>query len=137
MNTPLHPTDSDLEAILHKLEGETPALTPRDVELISRALRTLAADQLMILRLQRLLALHGESSARLDAIFLDARTALERRASASSPGESFDHDAAAAARIALARRVDDARTGRDVILAALAFARDIAPTVAAASFGGR
>lgn len=137
MQSPLRPTDADLETILNKLEGDTPALTPREVELLSRALRALAADQLMILRMQRLLALHGESAQRLDTLYLDANTALERRADASVSREPFDHDAAASARVALARRVDDARTGRDVILAALAFARDIAPTVAAASFGVR
>jgi hypothetical protein len=137
MNSPLHPTDGDLLLILDKLEGDTPALTPREVELLSRALRTLAADQLMILRLQRLLAIHGESAARLDAIFHEANTALQRRTHAAAPGESFDHEAAAAARVALAKRVDDARTGRDVILAALAFARDIAPAVALGAIGHR
>lgn len=121
--------DDDLARILDKLESNTPALTPREVEVISRALRTLAADQLAILRMQRALAIHGESAARLDSILSDARTAIDRTAHAASPAESFDPASSASARAALARRVDEARTGRDVILAALAFARDIAPAL--------
>lgn len=120
------PSSPDLDILLTKLELDTPALTPREVELITRALRTLAADQLVILRLQRLLAIHGESASRLDAIFDDARATLDRRAASPSPDESFDPAAAAQARAALAKRVDDARTGRDILVAALAFARDIA-----------
>lgn len=117
--------DADLDRLLDRLERETPALTPRDVEIITTSLRALAADQLAILRLQRLLAIHGESATRLDAILADARAAISRAPS----GDAIPLDVAshAAARNALARRVDDARTGRDVILAALAFARDIAP----------
>lgn len=128
MPDPMIHTDADLDRLLDKLEGDTPALTPRDVALLTGALRTLAADQLSLLRLQRLLAIHGESAARLDAILGDARAALDRRA-AAQPFEGFDPAAADAARVALARRVDEARTGRDVILAALAFARDIAPAL--------
>jgi hypothetical protein len=120
-------TDADLERLLEKLERETPSLAPRDVELLTRALRSLAADQLALARLQRLLALHGESAARLDAILADANAALARREDAAfTPA---DAQAGAAAREALARRVDAARTGRDVILAALAFARDLAPAL--------
>ncbi|MGP1309233.1 MAG: hypothetical protein ACTS27_03425 [Phycisphaerales bacterium] len=121
--------DDDLARLLDKLENDTPALTPREVGVLASALRALAADQLMIVRMQRALAIHGESAARLDAIIADARSAVQRVASGASPAESFDPSATAAARTALARRVDAARTGRDVILAALAFARDIAPAL--------
>ena len=120
-------TDADLDRLLDKLERETPALTPRDIEILTTALRALAADQLANLRLQRLLAIHGESASRLDAILADARTALDR----TPTPDAIDFAAHGAARVALARRVDDARTGRDVILAALAFARDVAPALLA------
>jgi len=137
MHDPLALADADLDALLTRLESNNEPLTPRDVELVARALRALAADQLLILRMQRLLALHGESAERLDAILLDAHAALDRRADSGPPAEGFDPHAADVARAALAQRVDDARTGRDVILAALAFARDLFPPAAAAPFGRR
>jgi hypothetical protein len=125
MTNLLRHNDADLDRLLDKLERETPALTPRDIEVLTTALRALATDQLAILRLERLLAIHGESASRLDAILADARVAIAR--APSGDALPFDIASHAAARNALARRVDDARTGRDVILAALAFARDIAP----------
>lgn len=120
---------TELDDILTKLELASPSFTPPETALIANALRTIVADQLVILRLQRLLTIHGESATRLDAILSDARQTLDRRASTPSPVGSFDTHAGARARAELARRVDDARTGRDILLAALAFVRDIAPAL--------
>lgn len=117
---------TDLDAVLTKLELDPSSLTPAETELLTRALRTLAASQLTILRLERLLAIHGESGGRLDSILSDATAALERRDDSPAPGVGFDPVLAARARADLARRVEDARTGREVLLAALAFARDLA-----------
>ena len=117
---------TDLDAVLTKLELDPSSLTPPETDLLTRALRTLAASQVTILRLERLLAIHGESGARLDAILCDASALLERRDGSPAPGAGFDPVLAARARSDLARRVEDARTGREVLLAALAFARDLA-----------
>lgn len=131
MNHSLQHNDADLERLLDKLERDTPALTPRDVEILTGAFRALVADQLALLRLQRLLTIHGESAARLDAMLADARGAIAPLGDAE--GVAFDAEAHVAARSALAKRVIDARTGRDIVLAALAFARDVAPAIAASS----
>lgn len=117
---------TDLDAVLTKLELDPSSLTHPETALLAAALRTLASSQVAILRLERLLAIHGESGERLDAILSGAAATLDTREGSPAPGAGFDPALASKARSDLARRVEDARTGREVLLAALVFARDLA-----------
>lgn len=118
---------ADIGTLTDKLASPTPSpLTEGERTLLVAALGHLAADQAVIERQRRLLAVHDESGERLDAILAASLGAVAQAARGAAPADGFDFEAAAAARRDLAEAIEDARSARQVIAASLAFARDIA-----------
>ena len=92
--------------------------------LLTAALETLSADQAVIVRLQRLLQAKGESLERIDGITNAALATARARLNQPKPDQGYDYAAADLARQSLANAVQDARSGKATIAAALQFVRD-------------
>lgn len=118
-----------LESLTEKLADPTSAQTPLSLQersLLVAALGQLAADQAVIERQRRLLSLHDASGERLDALLARSLGAVGEALGRPMHTDGFDFQAAAEARGQLADAVADARSARQVVAAALAFARDMA-----------
>ncbi|MCB9837969.1 MAG: hypothetical protein H6813_01390 [Phycisphaeraceae bacterium] len=114
-----------IETLAGRLTKDEPKpLTPDERRLLVAALETLAADQGVIVRLQRLLVAKGESLERIDALTTSALAGVRARLNQPSPDEGFDYAAADLARQSLAGAVNNAKSGRAAITAALQFVRD-------------
>ena len=106
------------------IEGADTPLSEDERTLLIAALETIGADQAVIVKLQRLLTARGESLERIDTITNAALTSA--RARLNQPAADLDYDYAAAdlARQSLAGAVQDAKSGKAAISAALQFVRD-------------
>ena len=106
------------------IEGADKPLSDDERALLIAALETIGADQAVIVKLQRLLTARGESLERIDTITNGALT--NARARLNQPAADLDYDYAAAdlARQSLAGAVQDAKSGKAAISAALQFVRD-------------
>ena len=105
-------------------DGSAQPLTGDERALLVAALETLTADQGVIVRLQRLLVARGESLDRIDAITSAALATARARLDQPNPDTGYDYAAADLARRSLAGAVQDAKSGKASITAALQFVRD-------------
>lgn len=118
--------DTTIDTLAARLSGDDPTpLAPEERALIVGSLRQLAADQALIVRLRRLLALQDESDRRLGAIAGEAIGSIRRRMGDPPADIAYDYKAAEAARTRLTDAIESARTGRDTLRAILTFARDV------------
>ena len=116
---------SAIDTLIDRLiEGADTPLSVDERTLLIAALETIGADQAVIVKLQRLLTARGESLERIDTITNAALTSA--RARLNQPAADLDYDYAAAdlARQSLAGVVQDAKSGKAAISAALQFVRD-------------
>jgi|GEM_PF-5667085 len=104
--------------------GDARPLTDDQRTLLVAALETLGADQSVIVKLQRLLTARGESLERIDAITTGALATARARVNQPSPDLNFDYAAADLARQSLAGAVQEAKSGKSTVAAALQFVRD-------------
>lgn len=117
----------DVTALAERLAGEGPIeLTDGERRLVADALAQLAGAQAELATAQRLLRAAGASSARVAALTKQALTRARSLAHSDDPTAAVDLEQAAQAREQLLQRLAEARTGRAVVEAALAFARDAA-----------
>jgi len=99
-------------------------LSDDERQLLTAALETLSADQAVILRLQRLLRAKGESLERIDGVTRAALATARSRLNQPEPDHDYDYAAADLARQSLASAVEDAKSGKATVAAALQFVRD-------------
>lgn len=92
--------------------------------LVVSALAALAADQEVISSLTRLVEAHERGGERVDAALRAGIDAARVLGAGPAPSAGFDLAKSKAARETLAQAARDARSGREVIVAALAFARE-------------
>lgn len=124
-DTPMEQTD--VAALAERLAGEGPVeLTDGERRLVADALAQLAGAQAELATAQRLLRAAGASSARVAALTKQALDRARAAAEGDDPTAEVDLEQAAAARRTLLEKLAQARTGRAVVEAALAFARDAA-----------
>lgn len=116
----------DIETLAARLTTPGPAaLSDSERTLALGALLQLASEAALVAKQSRLLRAHDDSGERVDALLAGALRDLGDSLGRPSPAEGYDFDAAKRAREDLAEAVRDARTGRQVIAAALVFAREI------------
>lgn len=117
----------EIESLASKLA--TPgaaALTDAERSLALAAALQLAGEAALVAKQSRLLRAHDDSGERVDALLAGALRDIGDALGRPAPAAGYDFDAARRAREDLAEAVRDARTGRQVIAAALVFAREIA-----------
>jgi len=119
--------DNDaLRALAVKLEARSEeAIGDDERALLRAALAQLAAAQREAVTLRRLLTIHRESGARIDAALADALGAMAGAAALPSPAEGYDFEGADAIRRALVEATHDAHSAQEIGAAALVFARDL------------
>jgi xanthine dehydrogenase iron-sulfur cluster and FAD-binding subunit A len=116
-------SDAMIQRLSELLDRDEPVLLgAEERSLVRAALVGLAAAERRAAHLERLLEAHGAS---LDAADGAARGALEQLADAPD-APTYDFRAAEATRQALLDRIESARSAREIVSAALAFARDVA-----------
>lgn len=101
-------------------------LSPTERELLIAALRELATSQTLIARQGLLLESFGSDQRALEAGVRAAVAEASGAAGAPAPDSGFDHARSKQARDELTRRVRDAATLRDLLVAAVTFLRALA-----------
>ncbi|TVQ60526.1 MAG: hypothetical protein EA379_07830 [Phycisphaerales bacterium] len=118
--------DQALRELAEKLEpGAETEITGEERAVLRGALAQLAAAQGEIVSLRRLLAIHRESGARIDAALEESLRALGAWTAAPAPAGGYDFAGANEARRALVDATHDAEAAQEVTAAALVFARDL------------
>jgi hypothetical protein len=106
------------------IDGDKRPMGDDERKLLIATIETVGSDQATIVQLQRLLAARGESLERIDAITASALTSARARLNQPDADLEYDYAAADLARQSLAAAVNDAKSGKAAISAALQFVRD-------------
>ena len=119
--------DNDaLRTLAEKLEpGAEEDILAEERALLRSALAQLVAAQREVVTLRRLLAVHREAGARIDAALGDALGAVAVAAALPAPSAGYDFGRAGEIRRALVEATHDAHSAQEIAAAALVFARDL------------